>query len=87
LHGSSSTSKNEKADFIIKIDGNYRPTFIYSEKSIKNLVGTTPITTLEMNVYYISKTGILVPFKLSRSGSASLRILFEKKRKTRISID
>ncbi len=87
LHGSSSTPKNVKADFIIKIDGNYRPTFIYSEKSNVNLIGTTPITTLEMNVYYISKTGILVPFKLSRSGSASLRILFEKKRKTRISIN
>jgi hypothetical protein len=86
LYGSSSTSKNEKADFIIKIDGKYRPTFIYSENSNVNLIGTTPITTLEMNVYYISKTGILVPFKLSRSGSASLRILFEKKRKTRISI-
>lgn len=87
LYGSSSTPINEKVDFIVKIDGNYRPTFIYSEKSIKNLVGTTPITTLEINVYYISKTGILVPFKLSRSGSASLRILFEKKRKTRISIN
>ena len=85
-YGSSSTSTNEKADFIIEIDGNYRSSFIYnkqSEKSIKNLVGTKPITTLEINVYYISKTGILVPFKLSRSGSASLRLLFEKKRKTR----
>jgi len=86
LHGSSSTSKNEKADFIIKMDGNYRPTFIYNkqtENSNVNLIGTSPITTLEMNVYYISKTGILVPFKLPRGGSASLRILFEKKKKIR----
>ena len=89
LHGSSSTPKNEKADFIIKIDGNYRPTFIYnheSKNSITNLVGTSPITTLDVNVYYISKTGILIPFKLPRSGSASLKLLFEKKRKMKIDI-
>jgi hypothetical protein len=90
LYGSSSTPKDEKVDFIVKIDGNYRPTFIYNkqfENSNVNLLGTNPITTLQMNLYYISKTGILVPFKLPRSGSASLRILFEKKRKTRISIN
>ena len=79
-----STIKNEKADFIIKIDGRYRPTFIYNKQfgnSNVNLVGKTPITTLQTNVYYISKTGILLPFKLPKSGSASLRLLFEKRKK------
>lgn len=43
------------------------------------LTGNTPLTNLDVNVFWRSKFGELLPFKLSSGASASIKFLFERK--------
>lgn len=43
------------------------------------LTGNTPLTNLDVNVFWRSKFGELIPFKLSSGASASIKFLFERK--------
>jgi hypothetical protein len=44
-----------------------------------DLMGTTPLYTIDINIYWKDKLGQLFPFRLSVGCSASIKILFERK--------
>ncbi len=60
----------------------YRPNIIYNptaEYRRLALTGNMGIRNIDINVFWRSKTGQLLPFRLPSGGSASLKLLFEKK--------
>jgi len=60
----------------------YRPNLIYNptaEYRRLALTGNMGIRNIDINVFWRSKTGQLLPFRLQSGGSASLKLLFEKK--------
>ena len=62
----------------------YRPNIIYNpsaEYRRISLTGNMPIREIDINVFWRPKTGQLLPFRLQSGGSASLKLLFEKKNK------
>lgn len=44
-----------------------------------DLMGTTPLYTIDINVFWKNKVGTLIPFRLVAGASASIKILFERK--------
>jgi len=60
----------------------FRPNVLYtptSEYRRIDMTGNTPINIIDIAVLWRARTGQLMPFYLPRGGSASLKILFEKK--------
>jgi hypothetical protein len=60
----------------------FRPNVIYNptaEYRRLTLTGNMGIRNIDINVFWRSKTGQLLPFRLPSGGSASLKLLFEKK--------
>ena len=60
----------------------YRPNIIYNptaEYRRISLTGNMGIRNIDINVFWRSKTGQLLPFRLPSGGSATLKLLFEKK--------
>jgi hypothetical protein len=60
----------------------YRPNVIYNptaEYRRLSLTGNIGIRNIDIAVFWRSKTGQLLPFRLPSGGSASLKLLFEKK--------
>jgi hypothetical protein len=60
----------------------FRPNLIYSptaEYRRLSLTGNMGIRNIDINVFWRSKTGQLLPFRLPSGGSATLKLLFEKK--------
>jgi hypothetical protein len=60
----------------------FRPNVLYvptSEYRRIDMTGNTPIQIIDISVLWRARTGQLQPFILPRGGSASLKILFEKK--------
>jgi hypothetical protein len=60
----------------------YRPNIIYNptaEYRRITLTGNMGIRNIDINVFWRSKTGQLLPFRLPSGGSATLKLLFEKK--------
>lgn len=63
----------------------FRPNVIYNptaEYRRLSLTGNMGIRNIDINVFWRSKTGQLMPFRLPSGGSASLKLLFEKKDRT-----
>ncbi len=60
----------------------YRP-FVYyvppGENRRLTLYGNTPLTNIDIQVYYRLKTGVLVPFRLGSGGAVTLKLAFLKK--------
>jgi hypothetical protein len=60
----------------------YRPNIIYNptaEYRRISLTGNMGIRNIDINVFWRTKTGNLLPFRLPSGGSATLKLLFEKK--------
>ena len=60
----------------------YRPNLIYNPSAEYRriaLTGNQGIRNIDINVFWRSKTGQLLPFRLQSGGSATLKLLFEKK--------
>jgi hypothetical protein len=60
----------------------YRPNIIYNptaEYRRLSLTGNMGIRNIDINVFWRSKTGQLLPFRLPSGGSSTLKLLFEKK--------
>lgn len=53
--------------------------FPAGENRYIDLMGTTPLYTIDINVFWKNKVGILQPLRLSCGCSASIKILFERK--------
>lgn len=63
----------------------FRPNVIYNpsaEYRRLTLTGNMGIRNIDINVFWRSKTGQLLPFRLPSGGSASIKLLFEKKDRT-----
>lgn len=82
---SSATIGNRFALVITDIMTNqqgFRPNLIYNPSAEYRriaLTGNMAIRNIDINVFWRSKTGQLLPFRLQSGGSATLKLLFEKK--------
>ena len=79
-NGNNNNINNVITDF--STDGPLKP-FIYyvptAEFRMISLVGNRPLSNIDIGVYYKTRSGELVPFKLAAGGSAALKILFRRK--------
>jgi hypothetical protein len=46
------------------------------------MTGNTPLTNIDINVYWRDKLGQLIPFFLPSGATATIKFLFEKKHPT-----
>lgn len=83
--GANDSSKTQQVLMITDLQTNqqgYRPNLIYvpsAEFRYITLTGNQSLYNIDINVYYQLKTGELIPFKLTNGGTASIKLLFEKK--------
>tara|TARA_R110000868_G_scaffold106164_2_gene291264 strand:+ start:3243 stop:4433 length:1191 start_codon:yes stop_codon:yes gene_type:complete len=59
----------------------YNPTAEYRRI---DMTGNTPLSNIDINVYWRDKLGQLIPFELASGASASIKFLFERKDKTNL---
>jgi len=59
----------------------YRPNLLLVPQIQRNidLNGNQPLKTIDINVFWRTKTGLLVPFILASGSTSSIKLLFEKK--------
>ena len=80
-----SSSLDNAFDFIITdLQTNqqgYRPNVLYVPELDRkiDLTGNQPLKTIDINVFWRTKTGTLVPFTLASGAMGSIKLLFEKK--------
>jgi hypothetical protein len=63
-------------------DNNYKPNLLYEPSAqyrYIDMFGNQPLTNIDVSVFWKSKLGILVPFKLNSGSSCSLKFLFQRK--------
>jgi hypothetical protein len=63
-------------------DNNYKPNLLYSPSAqyrYIDMYGNAPLTNIDVSVFWKSKLGILVPFRLGSGGSCSIKFLFQRK--------
>ena len=87
-NGQSSTGIGNNANFaqiitdmatnqqVFKPNVLYNPTAEYRRI---DMTGNTPLTNIDINVYWRDKLGQLIPFVLASGSSASIKFLFERK--------
>lgn len=87
-NGQSSTGIGNNANFaqiITDMATNqqvFKPNVLYSptaEYRRIDMTGNTPLTNIDINVYWRDKLGQLIPFVLASGASASIKFLFERK--------
>jgi hypothetical protein len=67
----------------------FKPNILYSptaEYRRIDMTGNTPLTNIDINVYWRDKLGQLIPFELASGSSASIKFLFERKDKTQLKV-
>ena len=77
--GNNSVNSNLISDFVADT---YRPSIIYipsAEYRRIQLTGNTPLSNLDISLFWKNKIGEFQPFILPAGGSATLKLLFEKK--------
>lgn len=82
-YGNNALTQQVITDFVSE-SGVYQPNIVYTPTAqfrYVQLNGTSPLTAMDFSVFYKIRTGELIPFKLSVGGSATMKILFEKKSK------
>lgn len=80
-NGNNSLVNQVITDFISN-DGVYKPNLVYEPTAQYRwiqLMGSRPLTTFDLQVYWRDKLGQLNPFYLSSGSTASVKILFSKK--------
>lgn len=63
----------------------FKPNILYTptaEYRRVDMTGNTPLTNIDINVYWRDKLGQLVPFLLASGATATIKFLFEKKHPT-----
>lgn len=71
---------------IVTDEGSYRPHLLYvpqGENRRIDLKNNNPLQELDISVYYRTKTNGIYPLVLPAGGSASIKLLFERKQKYR----
>jgi hypothetical protein len=67
----------------------FKPNILYNptaEYRRIDMTGNTPLTNIDLNVYWRDKLGQLIPFELASGSSASIKFLFERKDKTQLKV-
>jgi hypothetical protein len=67
---------------IASVDLCYKPTLIYSPDAQYRLIdmfGNTPLTNINIQVFWKTKLGSFIPFRLATGNSCSMKLLFTKK--------
>jgi hypothetical protein len=80
--GSTGTNSESIITDLTSSDGQYRGGMTYvpsAEYRRITLFGNQPISNLDLNIYFRTKLGNLVPFRLSCGGSVMLKLGFFKK--------
>jgi len=78
--GNNAAVSNLITDFVAD---NYDASIIYnptSEYRRLELIGTRPLTTLDLSISWKDRMGIVHPFLLASGATATMKILFEKKK-------
>jgi hypothetical protein len=60
----------------------YKPSLLYEPTAqfrLIDMVGNTPLTNINIQVFWKSKLGNFVPFRLATGNSCSMKLLFTKK--------
>lgn len=81
LTGNDSATSNIITD-IVSSTGLYRPNLVYAPQAEFrriSMVGNTPLTNIDIQIYYRLRTGHLIPFTLNSGGSVTLKLAFFKK--------
>ena len=77
--GNNAVSSNLITDFVVDY---YRQNIIYvpsAEYRRIEMVGSEPLSNLDLSIYWKTREGEFVPFLLASGGSCSIKIMFEKK--------
>ena len=64
------------------IADSYKPQIIYAPTAqyrLVNMTGNTPLYNLDVGVFWKSRTGELIPFRLPSGGTCTIKILFTRK--------
>ena len=81
--GNNSNISQVITDFVSDT-GIYKPQIVYTPTAqyrLVNLVGNTPIYNLDINVFWKDRVGVLQPFRLTSGSTATMKILFTRKRR------
>jgi hypothetical protein len=81
LTGNDSATSNIITD-IVSSSGLYRPNLVYAPQAEFrriSMLGNTPLTNIDIQIYYRLRTGHLIPFTLNSGGSVTLKLAFFKK--------
>jgi hypothetical protein len=81
IQGSDSATSNIITD-IVSNTGLYRPNLVYTptaEFRRISMTGNTPLTNIDLQIYYRLRTGHLINFTLNSGGSVSMKLGFFKK--------
>lgn len=79
--GNNAATANIITD-LVSDSGVYTPNLVYqpqSEYRRINLYGNSPLSNLDLSVFYRLRNGSLIPFRLQSGGSITMKILFQKK--------
>jgi len=79
--GNNSAMSNIITD-LVSSTGTYTPNLVYvppGENRLITMYGNSPLSNLDISIFYRIRNGSLVPFVLQSGGSVTLKILFEKK--------
>jgi hypothetical protein len=80
-YGNNSNFQQVITDLVTD-SGFYKPNIVYNPSAQYRLIdmtGNTPLTNIDVSVFWKTKLGQFVPFKLGSGATATLKILFTKK--------
>lgn len=82
--GTNANLTNVLTDFIVTLGTGteYKPNITYTpsgEYRLTGLFGTSPASSIQVNVYYKNRFGTLIPLTLGFGCSASIKIMFRRK--------
>ena len=82
--GTNANLTNTLTDFVVDLvtGTEYKPTIYYvpsGEYRLTSLFGTSPASSIQVNVYYKNRFGTLVPLTLGFGCSASIKLMFRRK--------
>lgn len=64
-------------------NNNYKPFVLYNpqaEYRLVELIGNTPLYSVDIQIYWKNRFGQLIPFRLTPQGSATIKLMFTKKK-------
>jgi len=88
-NGGAITSNGNNNNFaqiitdMIADNNDYKPFVLYNpqaEYRLVELIGNTPLYSVDIQIYWKNRFGQLIPFRLTPQGSANIKIMFTKKK-------